>query len=345
MVAGEQMPHTTRAVVVEKPGADFTIIERPVTDPPEGAVRLKVAACGICQGDTLVKEGHWPGLSYPRIPGHEVAGVIDALGTGVVGWAVGDRVGIGWHGDHCGRCEACRCGEFVHCVTLQITGLSFDGGYQQYMIAPVHGLARIPDAISLSEAGPLLCAGVTTFNSLRHSNAKPGHLVAVHGIGGLGHLAVQFARAFGFRVVAISRGKDKAELAERLGAHQYLDTETVNAAEELQRMGGARVILATAPSGRAISALVDGLGLDGTMIAVAGTMEPVNVSPIQLIARRRRLQGWASGSSKDSEDTLDFCALTGIRPMIEEFALEEAAKGFDRMLSSQVRFRAVLVSR
>jgi D-arabinose 1-dehydrogenase-like Zn-dependent alcohol dehydrogenase len=334
-----------KSVVIQGPGAGFTVTERPLTEPGAGAVRIKVAACGICHSDSFIQEGHWPGLAYPRVPGHEVAGVVDAVGPGVTAWAIGDRAGIGWHGDHCGVCDPCRRGDFVYCVRLQITGFSFDGGYQQYMIAPVHGLARIPEALSFAEAGPLMCAGVTTFNSLRHSRATPGDIVAVHGIGGLGHLGVQFARHFGFHVIAISRGKDKEELALKLGAHRYLDGETVDAAKELARLGGAKVILATAPNSKAISELANGLAIDGMLLTIAGTMDPMAISPGRLIAGRQSVQGWASGSSKDSEDTLNFCALTGIRPMIEEFALEDAAKGYERMISNRARFRAVLVSR
>jgi D-arabinose 1-dehydrogenase-like Zn-dependent alcohol dehydrogenase len=278
-----------------------------------GAVRIKVAACGVCHSDSFIQEGHW--------------------------------VGIGWHGDHCGVCDPCRRGDFVYCVRLQITGFSFDGGYQQYMIAPVHGLARIPEALSFAEAGPLVCAGVTTFNSLRHSRAMPGDIVAIHGIGGLGLLGVRFARHFGFHVIAISRGKDKEELALKLGAHRYLDSETLDAAKELARLGGAKVILATAPNSQAISELANGLAIDGMLLTIAGTMEPMAISRGQLIGGRQSVQGWASGSSKDSEDTLNFCALTGIRPMIEEFALEDAAKGYERMMTNRARFRAVLVSR
>jgi len=333
------------SVVVGQPGASFAVSERPITEPGAGAVRIKVEACGICYGDSVVKEGHWPGLAYPRVPGHEVAGVVDAIGPGVAGWAAGDRVGIGWHGDHCGVCEACRRSDFVNCPRLQITGLHFDGGYQQFMIAPVHGLARIPATLSFAEAGPLLCAGLTTFNSLRHSRAMPGDVVAIHGIGGLGHLAVQFARHFGFHVIAISRGKDKEELALKLGAHRYLDSDSVDAAEELTRLGGAKVILATAPDSKAIAPLVNGLGIDGTLLIVGASTEPLAISPIQLLSGRKSIQGWASGSAKDSEETLNFCALTGIRPMIEEFALEDAAIGYERMVTNQARFRVVLVSR
>jgi D-arabinose 1-dehydrogenase-like Zn-dependent alcohol dehydrogenase len=333
-----------KSVLVPHPGGAFAVTERSIPDPPAGTVRLKVRACGVCHSDVLVKEGQWPGLSYPRAPGHEVAGVVDAVGAGVEGWKTGDRAGVGWHGNHCGVCEPCRRGDFINCVRLEITGMAFDGGYQQYMIAPARGLARIPEALSFVEAGPLLCAGVTTFNSLRHSGAMPGDVVAVHGIGGLGHLAVQFARHSGFRVVAISRGKDKEELAMKLGAHRYLDTESTDAAQELMRMGGARVIVATAPDSRAIAALVDGLGCDGKLLAIAAAMDPLGVPPAKLIGNRRSIQGWPSGTSQDSEDTMNFCALTGIRPMTEEFALEDAARGYERMLSGRVRFRAVLVS-
>lgn len=333
------------SVLIPQPGGAFTSAERNIPEPAEGTVRLKIAACGICHSDAFVKDGHWPGLAYPRVPGHEVAGVVDAAGPGVSGWKTGDRAAIGWHGDHCGQCDACRRGDFICCARLQITGFSFDGGYQQYMIAPVHGLARIPEALSFVAAAPLVCAGVTTFNSLRHSGAVPGDVVAVHGIGGLGHLAVQFARHFGFHVIAISRGKDKEELALRLGAHRYLDSAAHNVTEELARLGGARVILATAPSGAAISALMDGLGRDGKLLLVAASADPIQVTAGQLIGQRRSIQGWAAGTSRDSEDTLNFCVLTGIRPMVEEFALEDASQGYERMIRNQARFRVVLVNR
>jgi D-arabinose 1-dehydrogenase-like Zn-dependent alcohol dehydrogenase len=333
-----------KAVVVPNAGGAFVVSERNVPEPGAGAVRIRVAACGICHSDLFVKEGHWPGVQFPRVPGHEVAGVVDAVGRDVTAWKVGDRVGIGWHGDHCGVCDACRSGDFINCEKLQITGISFDGGYQQYMIAPVRGLARIPEALSFAAAAPLLCAGVTTFNALRHSGAVPGDLVAVHGIGGLGHLGVQFARHFGFHVVAISRGKDKEELARKLGAHQYVDAAATNPAEELTRLGGARVILATAPNSQAISALVDGLGLNGKLLTVAASMDPIAVSPVQLIGKRRSVAGWPAGTSRDSEDTLEFCALTGIRPMVEELPLADAARGYGRMLRGEARFRVVLLA-
>lgn len=334
-----------KAVQIPRAGGDFDVIEKAVAEPGRDQVRLKIGACGICHSDFLVKEGHWPNLQYPRVPGHEVAGVVDAVGEGVTAWKVGDRVGIGWHGKHCDYCDPCRSGDFIACANLTITGFHFDGGYQQYMLAPSNGLARIPDALSFSEAAPLLCAGVTTYNSLRHSRALPGDLVAVHGIGGLGHLAVQFARQSGFHVVAISRGKDKEELALQLGAHRYLDADGSKPAQELMRLGGARVIVATAPNSAAISELVGGLGRNGMLLAIAGTADPMSVSPAQLIGKRLSIQGWPSGAPKDSEDTMNFCALTGIRPMIEEFPLEDAARAYERMMTNQVRFRAVVVSR
>jgi len=333
-----------KIVQLAKPGADFAVAERPLPEPGPGTVRVKIAACGICHSDFFVKEGHWPGLEYPRVPGHEIAGVIDAVGPNVTPWAVGDRVGIGWHGSHCGYCDPCRAGDFILCRNLKITGFDFDGGYQQYMIAFADGLARIPEQLTLAEAAPLLCAGVTTYNSLRHAGALPGDLVAVHGIGGLGHLAVQFARQFGYRVAAISRGKDKEELALRLGAHRYIDGASAKAADELTRMGGARVIVATAPNSAAISELVGGLGANGMLLTIAGSFDPLTISPAQLIGQRRSIQGWPSGAPKDSEETMNFCALTGIRPMIEQFPLEEASRAYQKMMANEVRFRAVLVN-
>jgi|SRR5579872_768854 len=334
-----------KAVQISKPGGDFTLTEQAIPEPGPGAVRLKVQACGICHSDSFIKEGHWPNLAYPRIPGHEVAGTVDAVGPGVTEWAVGDRAGIGWHGKHCGHCEPCRSGDFIICRELAITGFSFNGGYAEYMIAPKEGLARIPDGLGFAEAAPLLCAGVTTYNALRHSRALPGDLVAVHGIGGLGHLGIQFARQSGFHVVAISRGKDKEELALRLGAHRYIDSASSKPADELNRLGGARVILATAPNSAAIAELIGGLGRNGMLLAIAGAMEPLGIPPVQLLPRRNSIQGWPSGTSKDSEDTLNFCVLTGIRPMIEEFPLEDARRAYERMMTNQVRFRAVLMNR
>jgi D-arabinose 1-dehydrogenase-like Zn-dependent alcohol dehydrogenase len=305
-------------------------------------VRIKVQACGVCHSDVFVKEGQWPGLQYPRIPGHEVAGVIDALGPSVTTWNKGQRVGVGWHGGHDGQCVSCRRGDFIACENLRVTGFHDDGGYAEYMIARSDALASIPDALSPVEAAPILCAGITTFNSLRHSRAMAGDLVAVQGLGGLGHLGIQFANKMGFHTVAIGRGKDKESLALKLGAARYLDTDTMNAAEELTKMGGASVILATAPNSKAMAELIDGLGAGGKLIVVGASADPISVTPLQLIVRRRSIQGWPSGTAQDSEDTLNFCALTGIRPMLETFPFEHAAAAYDLMLGGKARFRVVL---
>ncbi len=333
-----------KAIAIGAAGADFRLADAAIRDPGPTEVRIKVAACGICHSDSFVKEGKWPNLKYPRIPGHEVAGVIDAVGRDVQGWAPGDRVGVGWHGYHCGYCNQCRSGDFVTCENQRITGFDFDGGYAQYMVASTTALARIPDKLTFAEAAPLMCAGVTTFNSLRHTEAKPGDLVAVQGLGGLGHLAVQFARQSGFRVAAIGRGKDKEELARNLGAHVYIDGAAADPAAELKRLGGAKVAMATAPSSAAMAQLAGGLGVAGTLLTIAAAMDPLPLPPAALIHSRLRIQGWPSGTAKDSEETLNFCALTGVRPMIEEFALADAAKGYERMMSAKVRFRAVLVN-
>jgi len=330
------------AVQISRPGGPFEVVKRQVPAPGTNQVRLKVQACGICHSDMFVKEGHWPGLQYPRVTGHEVAGVIDEVGAGVTAWKKGQRVGVGWHGWHCGHCDPCRRGDFINCRNLRITGFSDDGGYAQYMIANADALALIPDSLSPAEAAPILCAGITTFNSLRHSGAGAGDLVAVLGLGGLGHLGVQFASKMGFRTVAIGRGKDKEPLALKLGAARYLDTDAVKVAEELTKMGGASVILATAPDSKAMSALIDGLGVGGKLLVIGASADPISVTPIQLIGNRRSIQGWPSGSARDSEDTLNFCALTGIRPMVETFPLEQAAAGYERMLSGKARFRVVL---
>ena len=330
------------AVQIGREGGPFDVVKREVQAPGPNQVRIKVQACGICHSDMFVKEGHWPGLQYPRVTGHEVAGVIDEVGPGVTAWKKGQRVGVGWHGAHCGQCEPCRRGDFISCRNLRITGFNDDGGYAQYMIASSDALALIPDSLSPSEAAPILCAGITTFNSLRHSGARAGDLVAVQGLGGLGHLGVQFASKMGYRTVAIGRGQDKEALALKLGAVRYLDVATVNVAEELTKMGGASVVLATAPNSKAMSDLIDGLGVGGKLLVVGASADPISVTPIQLIGNRRAIQGWPSGSARDSEDTLNFCALTGIRPMIETFPLEQAAAGYERMLSGKARFRVVL---
>ncbi|AFT88311.1 alcohol dehydrogenase, propanol-preferring [Paraburkholderia phenoliruptrix BR3459a] len=331
-----------KAVQVEAAGGPLTLVERDIPQPGDGHVRIKVQACGICHSDSLTKEGLWPGLQFPRVPGHEIAGVIDALGSGIEGWTVGQRVGVGWHGGHCGRCARCRQGDFVLCERAQVPGISYDGGYAEFVVAPVEALASIPDDLSDADAAPLLCAGITTFNALRNSGARAGDVVAILGIGGLGHLGVQFARKMGFRTVAIARGQDKAALAKELGAHHYVDSRADNVAEELQKLGGARVILATVTSGKAMTAAVGGLGLNGKMIMVGISEEPVEVPIAQFIMGRNSVQGWPSGTSADSQDTLAFSALSGVKPMIEEFPLERAAEAYERMMSGDARFRVVL---
>jgi D-arabinose 1-dehydrogenase-like Zn-dependent alcohol dehydrogenase len=335
------MPQMT-AVHISRPGAPFEVVAREIPAPGPKMVRIKVQACGVCHSDVFVKEGQWPGLQYPRITGHEVAGVIDAIGSGVTGWKQGQRVGVGWHGGHDGQCVPCRRGDFIACENLRVTGFHDDGGYAQYMIARSDTLAPIPDALSPAEAAPILCAGVTTFNSLRHSGAAAGDVVAVQGLGGLGHLAIQFANKMGFLTVAVGRGKDKEPLALKLGATRYLDADTVHAAEELKKMGGASVVLATAPNSKAMSDLIDGLGVGGKLVVVGASADSISVTPLQLIGKRRSIQGWPSGQAQDSQDALNFCALMGIRPMIESFPLEQAAAAYDRMLSGKARFRVVL---
>jgi D-arabinose 1-dehydrogenase-like Zn-dependent alcohol dehydrogenase len=325
------MPQMT-AVQISRPGAPFEVVSREVPEPGPNTVRIKVQACGVCHSDAFVKEGHWPGLQYPRVTGHEVAGVIDAVGPGVTAWKKGRRVGVGWHGAHCGHCTPCRRGDFIACQNLRVTGFHDDGGYAQYMIARSDTLAPIPDSLSPVDAAPILCAGITRFNSLRHSGAVAGDLVAVQGLGGLGHLGIQFASKMGFRTVAIGRGKDKEALALKLGAERYLDTDTVQVAKELTHLGGASVILATAPNSKAMSDLIDGLGVGGKLLVVGASADPISVTPFQLIGQRRSIQGWPSGKAQDSEDALNFCALTGIRPMTETFPLQQAAAAYDRML-------------
>src|SRR6266446_299255 len=327
---------------VAKAGADFEIVEREIPQPGPGQVRIRVQACGVCHSDVLAKEGGWPGIVYPRVPGHEVAGVIDEAGPGVTQWTKGQRVGVGWHGGQDGTCLACRRGDFINCASLRVTGLSYDGGYQEYMIAPVDAVARMPESLDAAEAAPLLCAGVTTFNALRHSGALPSDLVAVQGIGGLGHLGIQFAQKSGYRVAAIGRGPENAALAKKLGASVYIDSKATNAAQELQKLGGATVILATAPDSKSMSELVGGLGLNGTLMVVGAGQGPIEASPIQLLFGRRSVKGWSSGIPTDSEDTLRFAELTGVRPMIEKYPLEKAAEAYARMMSGKAQFRVVL---
>jgi D-arabinose 1-dehydrogenase-like Zn-dependent alcohol dehydrogenase len=327
---------------ISKPGADFEIVERPISEPDAGHVRIKVRACGICHSDVLIKEGVLPWIQYPRVPGHEVAGIIDEIGPGVTVWKTGQRVGVGWHGGHDGTCRECRRGDFRNCRNGKVTGISYDGGYQQYMVAPVEALVPIPDGLTDVEAAPLLDAGITTYNALRNSGAKPGDLVAVQGIGGLGHLGVQFANKFGYRVAAIGRGSENAALAKKLGAHVYIDSQATNAAQELQKLGGADVILATAPSSKAMSALIDGLGPNGKLVVIGAAPDPIEVTPSQLIFGSKTIQGWAAGTPAASEDTLNFCVLTGVRPMIETYPLERANEAYARMLSGKAEFRVVL---
>jgi D-arabinose 1-dehydrogenase-like Zn-dependent alcohol dehydrogenase len=323
-------------------GADFEIVEREIPQPGPGQVRIRVQACGVCHSDMLTKEGAWPGIVYPRVPGHEVAGVIDAAGSGVTQWTKGQRVGVGWHGGQDGTCLACRRGDFANCANLKVSGISYDGGYQEYMVAPVEALARMPESLDAAEAAPLMCAGITTFNALRHSGAMPSDLVAVQGIGGLGHLGIQFAQKFGYKVAAIGRGPENSVLAKKLGASVYIDSAAENPAEELKKLGGARVILATAPNSKSMSALIDGLGDNGTLVVVGAAFDPIEVSPIQLIQDKKNIQGWASGIPTDSEDTLRFAELTGVRPMIEKYPLAKAGEAYARMMSGHAQFRVVL---
>jgi D-arabinose 1-dehydrogenase-like Zn-dependent alcohol dehydrogenase len=331
-----------KAVQISKPGGNFELVERPIPQPARGQVRIKVEACGICHSDALVKEGYWPGIQYPRVPGHEIAGRIDALGANVTLWKPGQRIGLGWHGGHCFECEPCRSGDFINCRNEKITALSFDGGYQEYMVAPAEAVAAMPDDLPAAEAAPLLCAGITVFNALRNSGARAGDLVAIQGIGGLGHLGIQYARQMGFRTVAIGRGADKQPLATKLGAHEYIDTNASAPGAALKKLGGAKIALATAPDSKSISALVDGLVANGTLLVIGAGAESLTVTPLQLIGGRSMIKGWASGTGKDSEDTLRFSSLTGVRPMIEKYPLEKAAAAYEQMSSGRARFRVVL---
>ncbi len=332
---------TMRVVQVSRPNGPLEIVERAIPQPGAGSVRIKVQACGICHSDSFAKEGTYPGIQYPRVPGHEVAGVIDAVGGDVAGWEPGERVGVGWNGGYCGHCYHCRRGEFFACVTGQVTGITFDGGYAEYLIAPASAVARMPDELSPVEAAPLMCAGITTFNALRNSGARPGDVVAVLGLGGLGHLGVQYAAKMGFHTVGIARGKDKEPLARRLGAAVYIDSQAQDPAAELLKLGGARVILATATSGEAMSAVQGGLAVNGTLLVV-GAAASMQVSPMWLLAGCRSVKGWYSGTAIDSQDTLAFSARTGVRSMNETFPLERVAEAYDRMMSGKARFRVVL---
>src|ERR1700686_4074632 len=321
-----------KAVQVSKPGGNFEVVERPTPEPGRGQVRIKVEACGVCHSDAIVKETGWPGLQYPRVPGS----------ADVTQWKPGQRVGVGWHGGHCFTCDPCRRGDFINCKFQKITSIHFDGGYAEYVVVPAEAVALMPDDLPADEAAPLLCAGITVYNALRNSGARAGDLVAVQGIGGLGHLGIQYSRQMGFRTFAIGRGKDKEALARKLGAAHYVDTATGDPVAELQKFGGARVILATAPDSKSMSALVSGLSSNGKFVVVGAGADPITVTPIQLIGGRKSLQGWASGTAKDSEDTMQFSAFSGVRPMIEKFPLEKAAEAYDQMISGRARFRVVL---
>ena len=331
-----------KAAQVSRPGGMIEIVNREIPNPGANQVRIKVQACGVCHSDVFTKDGLWPGIQYPRIPGHEVVGTIDEIGVAVIGWQKGQRVGVGWHGGHDGTCDACRRGDFRNCNNLQVPGISYDGGYQEYMIAPVEALVSLPESLNFVEAAPLLCAGLTTFNALRHSGALPGDVVAILGIGGLGHLAIQFARQLGYKPVAVGRGMNNDSLSRQLGAFQYLDTNNVNAAAELQKLGGAKVILATVPNSKLMSDLFDGLAVNGKLLVIGVDFKPIEITPVQLINGTRSIQGWTTGSPIDAEDTLRFAELTGVRAMVETYPIQKAAEAFERMLSGLAQFRVVL---
>jgi alcohol dehydrogenase, propanol-preferring len=333
---------TMQAMQIAQAGGDFERVEREIPEPQAGQVRIKVEACGICHSDALVKDGIFPGIEYPRVPGHEIAGHVDAVGEDVAMWTKGQRVGVGWHGGHCFICESCRRGDFITCERAQICGITYDGGYAEYVVVPEEAVAAIPDELCAVDAAPLLCAGITTYNALRHSGAQAGDVVAVQGIGGLGHLGIQYAAAMGFHTIALSRREDKRDLALSLGAKDYIDTDAVDPVQALQKLGGARVILATAPSAKAMSSVIDGLAVDGKLVAVGATADPIEVSPFQLIMKRRTVTGWASGTPRDSEDTLGFSVLSNTRAHVETFPLTETAAAYDRMISNAARFRVVL---
>jgi D-arabinose 1-dehydrogenase-like Zn-dependent alcohol dehydrogenase len=330
-----------RVAQVPRPRGPFEIVERPIPEPGPGTVRIKVHACGICHSDSLTKEGGLSGIQYPRVPGHEVAGIIDAVGTGVAGWEPGQRVGVGWNGGYCGYCDHCRRGEFFACVRGQVTGISYDGGYGEYMIAPASAIALMPADLPFVDAAPLMCAGLTTFNALRNSGARSGDVVAVLGLGGLGHLGVQYAAKMGFYTVGIARGKDKEPLAHKLGASVYIDSQAQDPAAELVKMGGARVILATATSGDAMAAVQGGLAVNGTLL-ILGAAESLQVSPLPLLMGCRAVKGWYSGTSIDTQDTLAFSARSGVRSMNEPYPLDRVAEAYDHMISGKARFRVVL---
>jgi D-arabinose 1-dehydrogenase-like Zn-dependent alcohol dehydrogenase len=325
-------------------GGAFELVQKQFSDPGPGHVRIRVQACGVCHSDSLTKEGMWPGIQFPRVPGHEIAGVLDAIGPDVPVFKVGQRVGLGWHGGHCNYCPPCRRGDFMLCENQPISGINYDGGYADYVIAPANAIALVPDELKDADAGPLLCAGVTTFNVLRNSGARTGDTVAILGIGGLGHLAVQYAAKAGYRTVAIARGQDKGPLAQQLGAHIYIDSTTQDPAKELQKIGGANIVLSTVTSAKALEWVIDGLAPAGKFILVGAPDGPVVINPFPMLLGRRTVAGWPSGTGMDSEDTLNFSALTGVKPMIEIYPLEKAGEAYDRMMSGKARFRVVLTT-
>ena len=331
-----------KAVQVPKPGADFQIVERDVPQPQAGEVRIRVQVCGICHSDMLVKQGGFPGQQYPRVPGHEVVGIVDEVGAGVTEWKKGDRVGVGWHGGHCFVCDSCRRGDFVTCQNEAITGITRDGGYAQYMLARHEAIALVPAGLDSADAGPLMCAGITTFNALRNAGARPGDLVGVQGIGGLGHLGIQYAAKSGYRVVAIGRGPENASLAKKLGAFAYVDSKATPVADELKKLGGVKVLLATAPNAKAMAETIEGLAVGGKLLVVGAPFEPMEVSVFSLLLTRRGIQGWPSGTARDSQDTLEFSEFTGVRPMIEKYPLENVKEAYERMESGKAQFRVVL---
>jgi D-arabinose 1-dehydrogenase-like Zn-dependent alcohol dehydrogenase len=331
-----------KAVQVDAPNQPLKVVEREIPEPGPREVRIKVEACGVCHSDMFTVVGAWPGIQYPRVPGHEVVGRIHAVGKDVPEWKSGTRVGVGWHGGHCGHCVRCRRGDFITCVNHRVPGIAYDGGYSEYMVAPFEALAAVPDSLSSAEAAPLLCAGITTFNALRHSGAKPGDLVAVLGMGGLGHLGVQFSARMGFNTVAIARGADKAPFAKKLGAAHYIDSTSEDVAKALTQLGGAAVVLATVTDAKSMTATIGGLGIDGKLLVLGASVDPIEVSPLMLIGQRRNISGWPSGTSADSEDTLRFSAQSDVKAMIETYPLARAPEAYERMMSGKARFRVVI---
>jgi len=336
------MSQKMRAVQISARGGPLELVEKDVPEPGLGQVRVKVEACGICRGDNVTIAGLASSIVYPRVPGHEIAGVIDALGASVTSWKPGQRVGLGWFGGHCGICEACRRGEFIGCAKLETPGIAYDGGYAEYMVAPISSLASIPDDLSSVEAAPLLCAGITTFNAIRNSGARAGSLVAIQGLGGLGHLGVQFAAKLGFETVAIARGKEKEPFAYKLGAKHYIDSDSEDIAARLKALGGAQLVLSTITDAKAMSRTIDGLGFSGKLLIVGVARDPLEVTPGQLVGSRKSIEGWYSGQASDSQDTLAFSAHSGVKPLIETMPLERAAEAFERMMNGKARFRMVL---